>query len=234
MMKTKGKSTIKSFSTTKIKQTIHHQQRIACQRLHQNTNMPLVKPLPADHDEEVTSLAAFFNETLGFCPNSVLTMQRRPAIAKAFIQLNMAVMANHGRVTSDLKRLIGYLTSLTAGCRYCQAHTIRAAERYGATTDKMEHIWEFRTHPAFTEAERAALEFAVAASSIPNAVDATIQDALRAHWDDGEIVEILGVIALFGYLNRWNDSMATTLEDAAEESGQDWLAGHGWERGKHQ
>ena len=120
--------------------------------------MPLITPLPADHDTEVAELAKFFNETLGFCPNSVLTMQRRPAIAKAFIGLNKAVMDNQGRVTSDLKRLIGYVASLTAGCQYCQAHTIRAAERYGAAADQLAHVWEYRTHPAFSPGERAALD----------------------------------------------------------------------------
>ena len=141
--------------------------------------MPLVTPLPPDHDAEVAELALFFNETLGFCPNSVLTMQRRPAIAKAFIQLNKAVMENRGRVTSDLKRLIGYIASQTAGCRYCQAHTIRAAERYGASEDKLEHICRYRTHPAFSAAERAALDFAAAASAVPNAVDESVSENLR-------------------------------------------------------
>lgn len=195
--------------------------------------MPLINPLPPDHDPEVAELARFFNETLGFCPNSVLTMQRRPAIAKAFIGLNMAVMQNQGRVTSDLKRLIGYVASLTSGCQYCQAHTIRAAERYGANENKMQHIWSYKTHPAFSEAERAALDFAIAASAIPNGVDANISANLHQHWDEGEIVEILGVIALFGYLNRWNDSMGTSLETPAQESGRHYLGAQGWTGGKH-
>lgn len=195
--------------------------------------MPLVTPLSQDANAEVAELARFFNETLGFCPNSVLTMQHRPEIAKAFIALNMAVMKNDGRVSSALKRLVGYISSNAAGCRYCQAHTIRAAERYGAEEEQLKNIWEYRTHPAFSEAERAALDFALAASSIPNAVDDDIQDRLHAHWDEGEIVELLGVIALFGYLNRWNDSMATTIEEGAEMSGMELLGDHGWERGKH-
>ena len=195
--------------------------------------MPLISPLPPDHDAEVAELARFFNETLGFCPNSVLTMQHRPAIASAFIGLNKAVMENRGRVTSDLKRLIGYVASLTAGCQYCQAHTIRAAERYGADADKLEHIWEYRSHPAFSEAERAALDFAVAASAVPNSVDAEVSERLHRHWDEGEIVEILGVVALFGYLNRWNDSMGTSLEKPAEEDGQRFLGKRGWTGGKH-
>lgn len=195
--------------------------------------MPLIAPLPADHDPEVAEMARFFNETLGFCPNSVLTMQRRPAIAKAFIALNMAVMENRGRVTSDLKRLIGYVASLAAGCQYCQAHTIRAAERYGADADKMTHIWSYKTHPAFSDAERAALDFSVAAAAVPNAVDEAIGQHMRQHWNEGEIVEILGVIALFGYLNRWNDSMGTPLEAPAQESGAQYLGTQGWTGGKH-
>ncbi|WP_027672477.1 carboxymuconolactone decarboxylase family protein [Rheinheimera baltica] len=195
--------------------------------------MPFVTPLTADANPEVAELARFFNETLGFCPNSVLTMSHRPAIAKAFIQLNMAVMENNGRVTSALKRLIAYVSSHATGCRYCQAHTIRAAERYNAPDDQIANIWQFRTHPAFNAAERAALELSIAASQVPNAVDEAIQAEMRQHWDDGEIVEIMGVIALFGYLNRWNDSMATSLEEGAIASGEALLASDGWTSGKH-
>jgi len=195
--------------------------------------MPLVAPLSIDDDEEVARLARFFDETLGYCPNSVLTMMRRPPIARAFIEFNKAVMENEGRVTSALKRLVGYVASRAAGCRYCQAHTIRAAERYGADAQKLENVWEYRTHPAFTEAERAALDFALAAATVPNAVDEELQARLRQHWDDGEIVELLGVISLFGLLNRWNDSMASTLEESAAESGRKWLAAGGWDAGKH-
>jgi uncharacterized peroxidase-related enzyme len=196
--------------------------------------MPLVTPLDASHDPETKELADFFNETLGFCPNSVLTMQRRPAISKAFINLNKAVMANEGRVTSALKRMIAWVSSNATGCRYCQAHAIRAAQRYGADQEQLDNIWEYRTHPAFSDAQRAALDFSLAASQVPNAVDQNIQDRLREHWNDGEIVEMLGVISLFGYLNRWNDSMATTLEDDAVASGNEFLGKHGFEIGKHQ
>ena len=195
--------------------------------------MPLVAPLSIDGDEEVARLAEFFDETLGYCPNSVLTMMRRPPIARAFIEFNKAVMENKGRVTSALKRLVGFVSSKAAGCSYCQAHAIRAAERYGAEAEKLENVWEYRTDPAFTEAERVALDFALAASTIPNAVDADLQNRLRQHWDDGEIVELLGVISLFGLLNRWNDIMASTLEEEAAESGRQWLAAGGWDARKH-
>ncbi len=195
--------------------------------------MPLVTPLSAEHDIETKKLAEFFNETLGFCPNSILTMQRRPAISKAFINLNKAVMANEGRVSSALKRMIAWVSSNATGCRYCQAHAIRAAERYGAEQEQLDNIWEYRTHSAFSEAERAALDFSLAASQVPNNVDDEISIRLHLYWDEGEIVEILGVISLFGYLNRWNDSMGTYIEEGAVHSGKQYLEKYGWEKGKH-
>lgn len=195
--------------------------------------MPLVPPLVADHDPEVAELARFFNETLGFPPNSVLTMQRRPEVAKAFIKLNKAVMTNAGRVTSEQKRLIGFIASLTAGCQYCQAHTALAANRYGASDARLAALWNYERSALFTPAEKAAFGFAQAAASVPNAVDETIGAELKKHWTDDEIVEILGVVALFGYLNRWNDSMATTIEVGAVEAGEAHLASRGWMAAKH-
>ena len=194
---------------------------------------PLVYPKTGEDDHELQELIRFYNETLGFCPNSIKTMYHRPRIAYAFIEMNKAVMENKGRVTSALKRMMAYISSNTAGCRYCQAHAIRAAERYGAEQEQLDNIWDYKTHPAFNDAERAALDFAMASTVIPNSVSDEISENLRKHWDDGEIVEMLGVIALFGYLNRWNDSMGTEMEDGAIESGEQYLAKKGWSVGKH-
>lgn len=194
---------------------------------------PLVKPAPSENDKELQELIRFYDETLGFCPNSVKTMFHRPRIAYAFIEMNKAVMENKGRVTSALKRLIAYVSSHAAGCRYCQAHTIRAAERYGAEAEKIENIWEFRSHPAFSEAEKAALELTLAASQQPSAVNDEVAKEARKYWNEGEIVEIMGVVALFGYLNRWNDSMGTQLEQGAIESGENLLASDNWEYSRH-
>jgi uncharacterized peroxidase-related enzyme len=194
---------------------------------------PLVYPKSSDDDREFQKLIEFYNETLGFCPNSIKTMYIRPCIAYAFIELNKAVMENSGRVTSALKRMIAYISSHAAGCRYCQAHAIRAAERYHAKSEQLENIWQYKTHSAFTEAERAALDFALAASVIPNAVNDAVANELRKHWNDAEIVEIHGVVALFGFLNRWNDSMGTEREPGAVKSGEKYLKQLGWTAGKH-
>lgn len=195
---------------------------------------PLVFPLAPNATEEAKEMADFYQETLGFTPNSLFTMQHRPRIAAAFLEMNQAVMENKGRVSSALKRELAYLSSHATGCRYCEAHTIRAAERYGSTKERMAHLWEYATHPAFSEAERAVFDLAIAASQVPNAVTQEMGDRLREHWTEGERVEIMGVIALFGYLNRWNDSMGTPIEGPAADSARQHLADKGWSEGKHQ
>ena len=194
---------------------------------------PLVSPLDRNSTQQVKEMAIFYDETLGFTPNSLFTMMHRPRIAKAFLEMNQAVMENKGSITSSMKREIAYLSSMTTGCRYCEAHAIRAAERYGSSKERLENIWEYRSHVAFSEADRAMFDLAIAASQVPNGVSEEIKARAKKFFSDGEIVEILGVVALFGYLNRWNDSMGTELENPAVKSAEEILGARGWEVGKH-
>jgi len=194
--------------------------------------MPLIKPLSNIEDKETQELVTFFNETLGFCPNSVLTMQKKPHLAQAFVNLNKAVMDNAGSISSEFKRIIAYVSSNTAGCRYCQAHTIRAAERYGGEKERLEQAWNFENSSLFSEAEKVALRFTIAASSVPVSTSQELEELLQHHWDETDILEIMSVIALFGYLNRWNDVMGTSLEKDAKDSAESLLQNQ-WDIGKH-
>ena len=194
--------------------------------------MPLIKPLSNIKDKETQELVTFFNETLGFCPNSVLTMQKKPHLAQAFVNLNKAVMDNAGSISSEFKRIIAYISSNTAGCRYCQAHTIRAAERYGGEKERLEQAWDFENSSLFSEAEKVALRFTIAASSVPVSTSQELEELLQHYWNETDILEIMSVIALFGYLNRWNDVMGTSLEKDAKDSAESLLQNQ-WDIGKH-
>ena len=194
--------------------------------------MPLINPLSSIKDKETQELVTFFNETLGFCPNSVLTMQKKPHLAKAFVNLNKAVMDNAGSISSEFKRIIAYISSNTAGCRYCQAHTIRAAKRYGGEKERLEQAWDFENSRLFSEAEKVALRFTIAASSVPVSTSQELEKLLQHHWDETDILEIMSVIALFGYLNRWNDVIGTSLEEDAKDSAESLLQSQ-WDIGKH-
>jgi uncharacterized peroxidase-related enzyme len=194
---------------------------------------PRIAPLPPEHTPELSEQFETMRRNLGFIPNSILIMQRRPQMAKAFAQMTASVWDPGGKVERGFKRLIAHVASRAAGCRYCMAHTAGGALHFGIEDQKLAAVWDYRTSQLYSAAERAALDFAVAAAQVPNAVTDEMFTALRRHWNEDEIVEIVGVIALFGFLNRWNDTLATPLEDEPIAVGEKYLASHGWSPGKH-
>jgi AhpD family alkylhydroperoxidase len=143
--------------------------------------------------------------------------------------MTAAVWDPEGKVDRRLKRLIAHVSSRTAGCQYCMAHTAGGALHFDVEDRKLADIWDYQQSPLY----RAALDFAVAASGVPNEVTDGMFLKLRKHRTEEEIVEIVGVISLFGFLNRWNDTMATPLEDEPIAIGERFLARHGWTVGKH-
>ena len=195
--------------------------------------MARLSPLPIGHSPELREHFNFVVGTLGFVPNSVLTMQRRPKLVKALAALNGAAMDPEGEVDLGFRRLVGHFASKAAGCQYCMAHTVLGAKNFGIDDARLAALWDYASSPLFTEAERVALEFAGAAAQVPNAVTDALFARLREHWTDNQIVDLLGVIALFGFLNRWNDTMATPIEPPAEALGERFLAEGGWGAGKH-
>ncbi len=190
-------------------------------------------PIEACEDPELRAIMDHFVTTLGFVPNSLLTMQRVPAIAKATIQFNKAVFSPDGLLDLGLKRLIANAASAAVGCQYCRAHTAVSATRHGITDEKVEAIHEYLTSPLFDERERVAIDYAMAAASVPNAVTDKLYARLAEYFSEAEIVEILGVVCMFGVFNRWNDSMATTLEEEPLEVGERLLGPADWTVGKH-
>lgn len=195
--------------------------------------MAHIKPLPKETSPELAADFAIFEQILGFVPNSLLTMQRRPKMVKGFGALTKAVMSADSEVDLGFKRLLAYFASRAAGCQYCEAHSLIAAKIHGISDAKVAAVWEYQHSPLYTEAERVALDYALAAGAVPNAVDAPLMERMKQFWSEDQIVEILGAVCLYGFLNRWNDSMATDLEAAPKALGKQVLAKGGWTGGKH-
>lgn len=194
---------------------------------------PRLAPLPADHTPELKDSFEASAKALGFVPNSMLIMQRKPRLVKALAQLTAAVWDPQGEVDRGFKRLLAHVASRAAGCRYCMAHTAGGALHFGVEEQKLAAIWEYRASPMYSLAERVALDFALAAGSVPNDVTDDMFAEMRRHWSENQIVEIVAVIATFGFLNRWNDTMGTPLEAEPIAVGEKFLAPHGWNAGKH-
>jgi uncharacterized peroxidase-related enzyme len=197
------------------------------------TPSPRVMPLPPEHSPELKEQFEAMRKNLGFIPNSILIMQRKPKLAKALAQMTAAVWDPKGKVDRGFKRVIAHVASRAAGCQYCMAHTAGGALHFGVEDKKLAAVWEYQTSPLYTAAERTTLDFAIAAASMPNAVTDDMFVELRKHWTEEQIVEIVGAISLFGFLNRWNDTMATPLEGEPIEVAKKYLERGGWQVGKH-
>ena len=196
--------------------------------------MARLEPLSLDQVDGLEEVEQTYQRTLGFVPNGLRIMARRPEIVKGFIALRRAVLdPASGTVPAELKNLCAHLASRTHGCMYCQAHALQCASRAGAERARLEAVWEFSTSDLFSQAEKAALDFSVNAASVPNSVTDSDFERVLEHWDEGQVVEILAAVSLYGFLNRFNDSLATPLEEGSAAFAEETLGERGWTRGKH-
>ena len=196
--------------------------------------MPRISPAPPERFEQVADHMARWKQQKGYPPNSWLTMLRKPAVFRAYRDLHTAVMMDGGETPKALKFMVAYTVSDATGDPYCAAHNAEnAAHLGGLPIEKVEALPNFRTSSLFTPAERAALAFAHAAGGAP----ATVTDGhfveLKKYYSEDAIVEIVAVISLLGWLNRWNITLATALEDEAMAFAAKHLAPSGWNPGVH-
>lgn len=194
--------------------------------------MARIDPLPRADLADFEETFALIEAANGFVPNSLYTMARVPGLMPAFMGVVRTVFFN-GLISPELVQLVALMASSGSGCRYCQAHTGTAAAHAGVDADKVAAVWEFETDDRFSVAERAALRLAFHAGQVPNAATDADFDACREHYTDDQLAAIVAVISTFGYLNRWNDTVATQLEDLPNRFAADTLGPRGWERGKH-
>lgn len=195
--------------------------------------MTRIEPLKVEQLTESTQTALKFSENLmGYVPNSVMTMAHWPELLSAFRGL-VSVIYGESEIELGLKRLIGAVVSAAAGCQYCKAHTTLGARDVGVDEEKVKAVWEYQTSNLFTDAERAALDLAFAAGQVPNAATDAHFEALNSHFNEREKTEIMAVISMFGFLNRWNDSLATELEDKPFESASSLFTADQWQPGQH-
>ena len=197
--------------------------------------MARIDPLRLDElPDEAKPILEYSNALMGFVANDVLTMARWPALLSAMQPL-VGVIYGPGELDDGLKRLVALMVSSASGCRYCQAHTAHGSSAApGIADEKIAAVWEFETSPLFDEAERAALRVAMGAGQVPNGVTDAQFAALREHFSDRQIMELVGVICLFGFLNRWNDTLATELESVPSDFAAATLPEDHWAPGKHQ
>jgi len=196
--------------------------------------MARISPAAPEQLAQVAEHMERWKQTKGYPPNSWLTMVRKPKVFRAYRDLHTAVMMDAGEVPKALKFMIACVVSTAAGDPYCAAHNAEnAAHIGGVPVEKIEALPHFQASVLFTPGERAALALAQAAGSCPPRVtDAHFSD-IRKYYSEDAAAEIVAVLSLLGWLNRWNITLATRLESEAAAFAQKHLAPYGWTPGVH-
>ncbi len=175
--------------------------------------MSRVDPINNPEEGNLAPLFKQASEWMGFLPNDGLIMGHKPDIVLSFFDLAKSIYAA-GKVSPGLKRMIGHISSRASGCEYCSAHSAYGASEHGVDKERLEQLWEFKTSPLFSEKEKIVLDFALRSSILPNQATDEDFNLLKQYYDNEAIVEIVSVIALFGFLNRWNSTLNTAIENA--------------------
>ena len=164
---------------------------------------------------------------MGYLPNAYLGMAKRPELLKSFSGLIMTIFTQQG-INPGLRQLIALASSLSAGCKYCQAHTSHGAERSGIDHQKIAEILKYKDSKLYSKSEKAVLDLAFAAGATPNTSSKEHFNELKKHFSDELITDIVSVISIFGFLNRWNDTLGTKLEDVPKGFIEEKLIPLGW------
>lgn len=169
---------------------------------------PLPESDPRAGDPMLEELVAF----VGYRPNALLTMARKPGLLNAVLGLVQAALRGEGELSPELRFLVACEASRGAGCAYSATHAVHAANHLGIPWAKLAALDGWQTSELFSANERAALAIARAGATLPvGPADAAFQQAARS-FTEGQVLEIVAVVALFGWFNRWNGLMRSELE----------------------
>jgi len=155
----------------------------------------------------------------------------RPEVWGAFSRLNKVTFEN--KLGPQLSLEVFTVASQGAGCLHCQAHGAFGLALMEVDTDRIQNLWSFEQSESFSQADRAALRFALAAAKAPNEVTPQHHHEMRNHYSDADIADILSIVCVAGWLNRWNDSLATVTDQESVDWATENLGSLGWSAGKH-
>ncbi|MGV9279080.1 carboxymuconolactone decarboxylase family protein [Streptomyces sp. NPDC003730] len=139
-----------------------------------------------------------------------------PDVWKAVGHLQKAIAA--GGLDPRLLALVHLRASQINGCSACVHAAVAAGQRAGETDERLHHVVAWREAPFYTDAERAALSLAEAATRLqdgaPGVTD-EIWDEANAHFSEEEIGALNLEIALTNFFNRINRTIK-------EPAGRTW------------
>jgi len=168
--------------------------------------MALISSLEKDEVDEI-ALAIYeeFEKSTGKVPEWARVMAHRPEILKEFTELFKTIMGG-GKIEPFLKWKIALVVSDTLKCPFCVNVTEKMLERLGANKEAMNEIRNFSGE------EKETLELVKDVTLDGHLDNPELFDKLKKRFDEAQIVEIISVMGLFNYINRFNNTLGVLPE----------------------
>jgi AhpD family alkylhydroperoxidase len=140
--------------------------------------------------------------------NARIERHDSPLVMKVIKYLNSAGAVLHDSgLPPATQELVKLRASQINGCGFCTDMHIKDALHAGESQQRLNLVAVWREATVFTDAERAALELAEQGTRIADAAEGVTDDAwanAAKHYNEDELLALVGVIALINAYNRMN------------------------------
>jgi len=165
--------------------------------------MATIKALEKNQvNESAKKVYESFEKQTGSVPEWVKVMAHQPEILKEFTELFRIIMGQ-GEVEGYLKWKIAYVISENLKCEFCVSVTMSMLKKLGASDDLLSNIKKIQNLP---ENEKIILELVKDITSDGYLDKPEILNKLKKELTEAQMVEIVSVIGLFNYINRFNNT----------------------------
>jgi len=168
--------------------------------------MALIPSLEKNQIEEIArTIYEKFEKETGKVPEWIKVMAHRPEILKEFTELFKIIMGA-GKIEPFLKWKIALVVSKTLKCSFCVDVTEEMLKRLGASEETMKEI------ESLSGEEKEILELVKDVTLDGHLDKPELFEKLKEKFNEAQIVEIISVMGLFNYINRFNNALGVLPE----------------------
>ena len=139
----------------------------------------------------------------GKLPEPLEVTANHPGILRGYGAFEWETGRAH-TVDAKLKDLAGIKTAALVGCEWCLDIGSAIGRKAGITPEQLADLPRYRESDRFDETEKLVLDYATAMTATPSKVEDELFDALRARFDERQLVELSAAIAIENYRARFN------------------------------
>lgn len=171
--------------------------------------MPRINPIdPASATGAVAEQLAETKALLGATPNLFTTAANSPAALSAMNALFVAL--GKGKLGGKIAERVAIAIAQTNGCEYCLSAHTALGQMHGVDATELAAA---RRGSSVEPRAQAAINLALAILATKGSVpDASLAEARAAGFDDGEIVEIVALVAVNVFTNYLNNLAGTEVD----------------------